>query len=255
MPTGLNKSIDKYLRNLSRNVAPMSDNQNRGLQEHGRGGDHHNPRDQSEHQDPLFGNDTDEEESDLDIEEGAAGGHERPAAPAGEGGGGGGGLYVPPFEREHGLDLRQQAYATAFMAPHLAAAEFAINGNVMFLAHKQLLDRGVTAAQIRTLKNWMDIIEQLHDKQDRYEIGRNVGVDPFIDQINHMLKMSGLNLRDWNLMLGSVIFDGSDAHLQKVKRMVYASRYQGFDPSLILKKIIRSWRDARRQPRSEIYQS
>lgn len=66
-----------------------------------------------------------------------------------------------------------------------------------------------------------------------------------------MLKLSGFNLRDWNLMIGSVIFDGSDAHLQKVKRMVYACRYQGFDLSLMLKKIIRLWRDARRQPRTE----
>lgn len=137
------------------------------------------------------------------------------------------------------------------MAPYLGAADFEINTNIIYLTYKELLDKRVSVAQMRNLRNWMDIIEQNHDEQGRFEISQNIDADPFIDQINHMLKLSGLNLRDWNLMIGSVIFDGSNAHLQKVKRMVYACRYQGFDPSLILKKIIRSWREARRQPRSE----
>lgn len=71
---------------------------------------------------------------------------------------------------------------------------------------------------------------------------------PFIDQIYHFLNLCGLEVREWSEVYHAVIFDNSIESRLLHEKMTYACRYIGFDPSVILRKLIRHHREGTRQP-------
>lgn len=78
--------------------------------------------------------------------------------------------------------------------------------------------------------------------------GGGIG-DPFMDQLFHFIKLCGLERYNWNQVIRFVVYDESDDYKKLVNKMVYACRYIGFDPAVILKKLIRSYRESLRQPK------
>lgn len=73
---------------------------------------------------------------------------------------------------------------------------------------------------------------------------------PFIDQLHHLIRMCGISVRQWDEVKGLLLFKPSRVE-DLMKRMVYTVRYIGFDPSIILRKLIRFHRKGRRQPKLE----
>ncbi|XP_020295066.1 uncharacterized protein LOC109860410 isoform X2 [Pseudomyrmex gracilis] len=90
-------------------------------------------------------------------------------------------------------------------------------------------------------------IAAAHDEAGLLSI-RRMDDPAFVDQMFHFLKLCGLSYRDWNLMVGVVFVDMSVEARDKYIKIVYACRYQGFDPSVLLKRLIRFWRESMRQP-------
>lgn len=127
-------------------------------------------------------------------------------------------------------------------------ADFEVNDTLCLLAYQNLLTNQPEDYDPSVLE-LLEMSKVLHDEQGSWEIRANYDVtDPFIDQLFHMLKLAGLSHRSWNMLISSVFFDDSEENIKLVTRVIYASRYQGFDPSVILRKLIKSWQDGRRAP-------
>lgn len=146
-------------------------------------------------------------------------------------------MAMPPDTRPHGLGEEDMADALTFYEANTNRFPHEFIENIIYLTFAELREE-----ERDSIPRWIEVATRLHDELGRVEIRRNVEVEPFIDQLFNMLRLSGLTARDWNIMVGSVIVDLSDDNKEKMAKMVSACRYQGFDPSVILKKIVRSWR-------------
>jgi hypothetical protein len=71
----------------------------------------------------------------------------------------------------------------------------------------------------------------------------------FHHQIWHFLDLCGLKRKDWKKIVDAVVFKDDDFSINLLDRMVYACRYIGFDPSVILRKVIRSHRESMNTPK------
>lgn len=126
-----------------------------------------------------------------------------------------------------------------------------------------LTDSPITDSNILISKVYREMIAeekdlssiQEWDKRLKHEINaiesqkiRDLNIPrPFIDQIHHFLKLCGLEAREWSEIYRAVVFDDSDEAKTTYDRISYACRYIGFDPSMILRRLIRFHKEGKRQ--------
>lgn len=157
-------------------------------------------------------------------------------------------LPLEPKRREVTLPEDRAARALVMIGELRPLSEFQIDQTLGLIAYQQLLQNKPPEYD-PSLNELMDAIKLMHDEQGSWEIRAQLDLtDPFVDQLYHILKLAGLTHRSWNLLIHSVFFDDSEENLKLIDRVIYASRYQGFDPSVILRKLIRSWQEGRRAP-------
>lgn len=155
---------------------------------------------------------------------------------------------VEPKQREMTLPPERLSRATILVREVKAMSEFTVDETLGLIAYQGLLvnkaeDYDPTAIEL------YEAVKILHDEQGAWEMrNRFEATDPFVDQLYHILKLAGLPQRSWRMLIHSVFFDDSPENVTLVNRVIYASRYQGFDPSVILRKLIKSWQDGRRLP-------
>lgn len=127
-------------------------------------------------------------------------------------------------------------------------ADFEVDDLLCLLSYQNLLiDK--PADYDPSVHELLEVTKLLHDEQASWQIRTTMDItDPFVDQLYHILRLAGLPQRSWRMLIHSVFFDDSEDNIKLVNRVIYASRYQGFDPSVILRKLIKSWQDGRRAP-------
>lgn len=146
---------------------------------------------------------------------------------------------------------------------YLASIEVDIEGISVAIKEKVLSDMVSEQADLKNPQKWKSRINQEEEIKARVDL-RSLKINPltggtggdgtgdppdsFIQQIYYVLRMSDLRIRDWNMIVNTVLFYDSAENLTKINRMVYASRYIGFDPSVILRKLIRYHREGMRRP-------
>lgn len=96
---------------------------------------------------------------------------------------------------------------------------------------------------------WRQYLAHSLSEAAMVEIRRTRETTPFVDQLKHMLKLAGLSIREWDLLSGFVRVFMNERDQEMIKKMVYAYRYQGFDPSVIIRKMIAVWRAASLVPK------
>jgi len=155
---------------------------------------------------------------------------------------------VPPAERPLLLTQQQLARARTLLGEVKLIADFAITDHIGLLAYQGLL-QGKPEDYDPSGVEVLQAAKVLHDEQASWEIREQVAAeDPFLDQLYHLMKLAGLPIRSWQTLIDAVFFYESEENVKLIKRAVYASRYQGFDPSIILRKLIKSWQEGRRAP-------
>lgn len=152
---------------------------------------------------------------------------------------------VDPRTKHHGLTDEEIDDAKALFTAFAITFEQTVNVNYPLLAYSVLKNQG---DKINDPDEWKKLIESYLDDEARYTNRMSGMGSAFYKQLMHMIKLAGLSPRNWKLLWSSVIVDVDERMKDKLSKIVYASRYQGFDPSTILKKIVKSWREAKRQP-------
>lgn len=153
---------------------------------------------------------------------------------------------APPSLRPIRLNEQEKQSALRISGPFVTEAVMGqeVPDAYIYLAYESFLRQEISPVEVQNQAIWVSELNSLFNEQGRFEMISRAGVgSPFLDQMFHMLKLANLHHRDYNLMVGTVFFDDSERHLNLIKRMVFAVRYQGFDSSVIIRKIVRSWRD------------
>ncbi|KAK2582086.1 hypothetical protein KPH14_002789 [Odynerus spinipes] len=72
-------------------------------------------------------------------------------------------------------------------------------------------------------------------------------------QLHHLLHMAGLTSVDWQMLFKAAVVPDNDDFRVKCERMVLACKYHGFDPSVILRRIVQRWGNGKNAPRQEFH--
>lgn len=155
---------------------------------------------------------------------------------------------MEPINRPVTLTQDRIARARILISELKVMADFEVNDTLCLLAYQNLLQNQPEDYDPSVIE-LLEVSKMIHDEQGSWEMRANYDIaDPFLDQLFHMLKLAGLSHRSWNMLISSVFFDDSEENIKLITRVVFASRYQGFDPSVILRKLIKSWQEGRRAP-------
>lgn len=214
----MSSGIDKLIASLR-----MSDSKRGGGRKGG-------PSKSQRSREPSQGVDDEEQPSTSGTTREAGGAEQAPAGPPSRT------PNLTPEEQDEAL-ARYQTVAARLDEQADEATIFHIYATIKAQAPEQMEDADT----------WLTAVKEVLDTEARNQIREAPSI--FSDQMFHLLNMCNLPPRSWNLLSTTINTRPGGPYFDRCKLMVYACRYQGFDPSVILRKIIRSWREEKLKPR------